>query len=251
MKSSRLSWWISEKDSGQAEAINKGFSRAKGEIVAWLNSDDLYMKDAIQKAVAVFKAKPGIGLIFSNVFSIDAESKLINVMHYGKWGLEDLMAFNIIGQPGVFIRKEALDKAGFLDSTYHYLLDHHLWLRIAEISKIEHIDDFYAAARYYPEAKNVALASEFSREAFRVVDWMKSRQEFSKIFADNRRTVMAGAYCFSARYLLDGGENVRSFHHYLKSFWYSSAYGSKRIITISLFVSWLLTLCKENERRLS
>jgi len=102
-KNTRLKWWISEKDKGQADAINKGFSRASGEIVAWLNSDDLYMKDAVEKAVGIFKVNPEIGLIFSDVFSIDAESKLINVMRYGDWGLRDLMAFNIIGQPGVFI----------------------------------------------------------------------------------------------------------------------------------------------------
>ena len=216
----RLKWWVSEKDNGQAEAINKGFSRANGEIIAWLNSDDLYMKGAVEKAVNAFEANPDIGLIFSNVFSIDANGKLINTMRYAEWGLNDLMAFNIIGQPGVFMRKEALEAAGHLDLAYHCLLDHQLWLRIAEKYKIKYVDDFFAAARFHAEAKNVAHAAGFSREAFRIVDWMKSRPELSKTFAANHRKIMAGVYRFSARYLLDGGDNRRSFNHYLKSYWF-------------------------------
>ena len=74
------------------------------------------MKGAVEKAVGIFKENPDVGLIYSDVFSIDAESKLINVMRYGDWDLRDLMAFNIIGQPGVFMRKQALEDAGYLDS---------------------------------------------------------------------------------------------------------------------------------------
>jgi glycosyltransferase involved in cell wall biosynthesis len=216
----RLRWWVSEKDKGQAEAINKGFAKANGEIVAWLNSDDLYMKGAVDKAVEVFKNCPDLGMIFSNVFSIDADGKLINTMIYGDWGLKELMAFNIIGQPGVFIRKEALEGAGCLDPVYHYLLDHHLWLRIAGKYKIKYINDFFAAARYHPNAKNVANATGFSQDAFRILNWMKTQPELTKDFTANRRMIMAGVYRFSARYLLDGGDNHGSFNHYLKSFWY-------------------------------
>ena len=182
-KNSRLKWWVSEKDKGQADAINKGFSRASGEIVAWLNSDDIYMKGAVEKAVGIFKENPDVGLIYSDVFSIDAESKLINVMRYGDWDLRDLMEFNIIGQPGVFMRKQALEDAGYLDPEYNYLLDHHLWLRIASNNKIQHVNDFFAAARFHSEAKNVAQTEGFSKDAFRIVEWMKTDPELSKIFA--------------------------------------------------------------------
>ena len=222
-RDSRIKWWISEKDNGQADAINKGFSRATGDIVAWLNSDDQYMKGAIEKAVSILSKENNLGLIYSNVFSIDAESQLINVMRYGEWGLLDLMAFNIIGQPGVFMRREALDKAGCLDPAYHYLLDHHLWLRIAKTYEIRHVDDYFAAARFHPEAKNTAQAAGFSRDAFRIIDWFKSNPEFSGIYAANRKNILAGAYRFSARYLLDGGYNFGSFKHFLKGFWYAPA----------------------------
>ncbi len=215
-KYSRLKWWVSEKDKGQADAINKGFSRATGQIVAWLNSDDIYMRGAVEKAVCTFNANPDVGLIFSDVFSIDAEGQLINVMRYGDWNLRDLMEFNIIGQPGVFIRKQALEDAGYLDQEYNYLLDHQLWLRIASTHKILHVNDFFAAARFHREAKNVAQTEGFSREAFRVIKWMRTDKKLSKIFTQDKRKIMAGAFRFSARYLMDGGENSRAFSHYLR-----------------------------------
>lgn len=218
---SRLKWWVSEKDNGQAEAINKGFSKASGEIIAWLNSDDIYMKGAVDKAVGIFKANPDVGLIFSDVFSIDAESNLINVMRYGDWNLCDLMEFNIIGQPGVFMRKQALEEAGYLDPEYDYLLDHQLWLRIASVFKIQHVTDFFAAARFHSQAKNLAQTEGFSRDAFRIVEWMKSDPKLSNFFNRHRRKIMAGAYRFSARYLMDGGDNAQAFSHYLKGFWNS------------------------------
>ena len=218
-KNNRLKWWISEKDKGQADAINKGFSRASGEIVAWLNSDDMYMKGAVEKAVGIFKDYPDVGLIFSDVFSIDAESKLINVMRYGDWNLRDLMKFNIIGQPGVFMRKRALEDAGFLNPEYNYLLDHHLWLRIASTNRIQHVNDLFAAARFHSEAKNVAHTEGFSKDAFRIVEWMKTDPKLAKIFKEDRRKIMAGAFRFSARYLMDGKENMKAFSHYLKGFW--------------------------------
>jgi len=218
-KKNRIKWWVSEKDNGQTEAINKGFSRASGEIIAWLNSDDLYMKGAVDKAVAIFNANPDVGLIFSDVFSINAEKNLINVMRYGSWNLCDLMEFNIIGQPGVFMRKQALEEAGYLDPEYDYLLDHQLWLRIASISKILHVNDFFAAARFHREAKNIKQTEGFSREAFKIVKWMKYDPKLSNIFNRHRRKIMAGAYRFSARYLMDGGDNAQAFSHYLKGFW--------------------------------
>jgi glycosyltransferase involved in cell wall biosynthesis len=226
-KNSRLKWWVSEKDKGQADAINKGFSKATGEIIAWLNSDDLYMKGTVEKAVAIFNAYPDVGLIFSDVFSIDADSRLINVMRYGDWDLRDMMAFNIIGQPGVFMRKQALDETGYLDPAYHYLLDHHLWIRIASKHKIKHVNDYFAAARFHSEAKNISQTEGFSKDAFRIVEWMKSRPELSRFYGIDRRKILAGAFRFSARYLLDGGSNLKAFNHYLKSFWYYPREASK------------------------
>ncbi len=219
----RLAWWVSEQDNGQAQAINKGLQRAKGEYIAWLNSDDMYARGALRKAVSALQADPTLGMVFSNVFSVDAENEIFNTMRYANYQLADLMAFNIIGQPGVFMRRAVLEKAGHLDADYHYLLDHQLWLRIASIAPIRYVDDYFAAARFHAEAKNVAMASEFGREAFAILDWMQAQGGLEAIFRRDKRKILAGAYRLSARYMLDGGLNAKALGHYLKSLWYHPA----------------------------
>lgn len=219
----QISWWVSEKDQGQAEAINKGFKRAKGEYVAWLNSDDMYARGAVKKAVAALMQDEKLGMVFSNVFSIDADNEVFNTMLYGNYNLADLMAFNIIGQPGVFMRRSMLEKAGYMDLDFHYLLDHQLWLRMAENAPIKYIDDYFAAARFHAQAKNVALAAEFGREAFAVVEWMRKQPELEHVFQQNFSRILSGAYRLSARYLLDGGSSAKASGHYLKSLWYHPA----------------------------
>jgi hypothetical protein len=81
------------------------------------------------------------------------------------------------------------------------------------------VNDYFAAARFHSEAKNVTQTEGFSQDAFRIVEWMKTDPELARIFAKDRRKILAGAFRLSARYLLDGGENVRALSHYLKSFW--------------------------------
>jgi glycosyltransferase involved in cell wall biosynthesis len=83
----RLAGWISEEDSGQAEAINKGFERATGEIVAWINSDDYYLPGAIRSAVEALEAHPECGFVYGDAVSINGAGEPFNVMNCGDWGL--------------------------------------------------------------------------------------------------------------------------------------------------------------------
>lgn len=213
----RLAWWVSEKDRGQADAINKGLRRASGELIAWLNSDDVYLEDAVTQAVQALNNNPDVGLIYSDVLSIDAHTRVFNAMRYGAWDLEDLMSFRIIGQPGVFFRRNVLEQAGFLDPSYQYLMDHHLWLRIASVSDICHLDGFLAAARYHADAKNVAQAAHFGREAMRIVQWMAGNPALEKKYQKNKHRILSGAHRFSARYLMDAGQIPQAISQYIQA----------------------------------
>lgn len=201
----RLAWWISEADRGQAEAIGKGLERARGEIVAWLNSDDLYLPGAVGQAVAALQAHPQAGLVYGNALTIDGQGRPINRLVFPEWGLEELASFRVICQPAVFARRAALEGVGGLDRTYHYLMDHQAWLRIATIAPLIHRPAFWAAARFHPAAKNVARAAEFGGEVFRILEWMGSQPELAPLVARKRRKVLAGARRLNARYLLEGG----------------------------------------------
>jgi len=202
----RLAYWISEKDSGQAEAINKGFVRAGGEILAWLNSDDYYLPNTISAVVKCFEENPEVVMVYGDMLAVDGDGQTINVLKYKQLSLQDLLCFQIIGQPSVFFRRSALEKTGLLDTTFHFMLDHHLWIRLAQQGRILHVPQVWSAARYHAQAKNRAKAAEFGREAFRVLDWAENQPALAESISGAERRALASANRYDARYLLDGGQ---------------------------------------------
>ncbi len=203
----RLAWWTSEKDSGQAEAINKGMQRARGEIVAWLNSDDVYLPGAVAGAVKAFAAHPQAVLVYGDTRAIDAQGQTLNRLHYPQLTLEDLLCYEIIGQPAVFMRRSAYQAAGGLDPSYHFMLDHQLWIKIALQGEIVHINEEWAAARYHPQAKNRAQATGFAHEAYRLLDWAQAEPALQPALRRVGSRARAAAERVNARYLLDDGQS--------------------------------------------
>jgi GT2 family glycosyltransferase len=204
----RLAYWASEKDRGQAEAINKGFARATGEILAWLNSDDYYLPHTISAVVKCFEQNPDVVMVYGDMLAVNGNGQTINVIKYKQLSLEDLLCLQIIGQSSVFFRRSALEKTGLLDTSFHFMLDHHLWIRLAQQGKILHVPQIWSAARYHAEAKNRARAAEFGREAFRVLDWVKTQPGLAESVSGMERRARASAHRYDARYLLDGGQPV-------------------------------------------
>ncbi len=235
----RLAYWVSEKDRGQAEAINKGFARAHGEIVAWLNSDDTYLPGAVTAAVKAFDEHPEAVLVYADMLAVDEHGQTTNTLKYQQLTLEDLLCFQIIGQPAVFMRRSALEKAGGLDLTFHFLLDHLLWIRIAEQGRIVHINQTWAAARYHAEAKNRAKAAEFGREAFRILETVERDSNLAPAFAKVRKRATASAHRVDARYLLDGGQPAAALSAWMRALVIHPPTALKRM---NIFVSTLLNL---------
>lgn len=204
----RLAYWISEKDKGQAEAINKGFARANGEILAWLNSDDYYLLNTVSVAVRCFEQNPDVVMVYGDMLAVDGEGQTTNILRFKQLSLEDLLCFQIIGQSSVFFRRSALEKAGPLETSFQFMLDHHLWIRLAQQGRILHVPQIWSAARYHPQAKNRARAAEFGREAFRVLDWAKGQPGLAETVTRVNRRAHASVHRYDARYLLDGGQNL-------------------------------------------
>jgi glycosyltransferase involved in cell wall biosynthesis len=214
---SRLAGWVSEKDKGQADGINKGLAKATGEIIGWLNSDDLYYPGAIAGAVEAFRLHPEASIVFSDVESIDEHRTAFNLMRYGDWKLPELMTFHIIGQPGVFMRRAVLEQATYLDLNYNYLLDVQLWLRMAAIAEPFYVPGaVWAAARIHSDAKNVAHAKEFGAEAFRLAKWLCEDKRFYPLSAKLFNKIWAGAYRLNAFYLVEAGQFKPALRSYAK-----------------------------------
>lgn len=220
----RLAYWVSEPDRGQAEAINKGFARAQGEIIGWLNSDDLYLPGAVQAAVQALESDPTLVFVYGDALSIDGQGKPFNIQRFPQYTLADLLGFRIICQPAVFMRRSALEQAGMLDLSYHFLLDHQLWLRLAARGPIRHLPQILAAARHHPAAKNVAQADRFGAEARRIAEWLPTYPALAAQAQQYARQVRAGAYRLSARYLLDGDQPAAALRDYFQAFLASPAF---------------------------
>ena len=232
-----LAWWLSEKDSGQGEAINKGLARANGEIIAWLNSDDYYLPNAISSAVKLFQEHPDVLLVYGDMLAVDEKGQTFNVLKYKQLTLEDLLCFQIIGQPAVFFRREAYEQAGGLDTTFHFLLDHHFWIRIAQHGQILHVSQIWAAARYHSEAKNRLKAAEFGREAFRILDWAKGQPGLAETLTGVERRARASAHRVDARYLLDAGHAPAALRAWFRALF---IHPPTALARLNLFVSALL-----------
>jgi glycosyltransferase involved in cell wall biosynthesis len=214
----RLSWWVSEKDSGQSEAINKGFQRARGEIVGWLNSDDIYLPGAVSAAVEAFRSNPTAGLVYGDALAIDADGRQFNIMHARQYTLPDLLAFKIICQPAAFMRRSVLQQVNYLNPDYHLLMDALLWMNMARHAPLFYVRQTWAAARYHEAAKNRTRGAAYGREARFLIDDLRSRPEFADVIAQNEKIIHAGVHRFDAFYLTDANLPGQALRAYARAF---------------------------------
>ena len=147
--------YISEKDNGQSDAINKGFRMAHGEIVAWLNSDDVYEPDCIEKAVEEFIKNDKVGLVYGDGYIIDEFSNKLKIFEYTQefdfWKLVNF--WDYIMQPATFFKRKTLQDVGYLDENLHYCMDWDLWIKLAAVSEVKYIPELLACSREYGETK--------------------------------------------------------------------------------------------------
>jgi len=173
------------------------------------------------------------------MLAVDENGATFNTLTYKQLTLEDLLCFQIIGQPAVFMRRSALQKTSGLDLSFHFLLDHLLWIQIAKHGRILHVDQTWAAARYHAEAKNRAKAAEFGREAFRILDVVEKDQSLSPILSSIHRRARASAHRVDARYLLDGGLPAQALVAWMRALF---IHPPTALARMNLLVSSLLNL---------
>lgn len=166
--------YLSEPDQGQSDAINKGFARATGEILAWLNSDDLYLPGALDLACRAMH-QAHVRWAFGQCRIIDEQDRQIRrvITAYKnrlsrRYSLRRLLTKSFIPQPATFFRRDLLQEVGGLDARYHYAMDYDLWLRFARVAEPEFLPYDLAAFRWHGGSKSGSNYRRVAKEALSV-----------------------------------------------------------------------------------
>ncbi|TGM60648.1 glycosyltransferase family 2 protein [Leptospira vanthielii] len=144
--------FYSEKDSGQTNAINKGWKLAIGNIVAWLNSDDVYLPSAVSKILNEF-GKSDFYALYAIGIHIDKNDNLIEFYPVETYSFARLLDYCIICQPTVFIRRDVLEKVGFLNESLGFCMDYEYWIRVAKVFEFSFLNEPIACTRIHENTK--------------------------------------------------------------------------------------------------
>jgi glycosyltransferase involved in cell wall biosynthesis len=165
----RLAWWVSEKDKGQTDAINKGFTHANGDILAWLNSDDTYQPHAITEAVEFLQTHPDAGMVYGDTNFIDENGHTIGRFPAAQTDLRRLrQGYVHIPQQASFWRANLWKQVGPLDPSFYFAMDYDLWVRLAAITPLQYTPQLWANFRLHTQGKTIAADDRCWPEMLRV-----------------------------------------------------------------------------------
>jgi glycosyltransferase involved in cell wall biosynthesis len=153
-----LTYWISEKDKGQSHAINKGFQKSTGEILAWLNSDDTYLPEALYKVVKSFEQNPEADLIFGNIYFINENGKEIGELRFTRFDFDTLIyEGGNLHQTGTFWTRNIYKRVGGINPNYKFCMDYDFFCKVAEMGRLFYIKDYFANFRIHTNAKSSTI----------------------------------------------------------------------------------------------
>jgi glycosyltransferase involved in cell wall biosynthesis len=166
----QIAYWESTPDKGQTDAINKGFNRAQGKYLAWINSDDVYHPGAFEEAAKFLDMNPDVGLVYSDCTFIDAADREIGQFPAAQTDYRRLRRGYVhIPQQASFFRADLWRKVGPLDPSFYFAMDYDLWVRLAKDATLKYLPGrTWASFRLHGDAKTIEADSRCWPEMLRV-----------------------------------------------------------------------------------
>jgi glycosyltransferase involved in cell wall biosynthesis len=163
-------WWVSKRDDGQAAAINRGLGEASGDILAFLNSDDIYYPRTLEAVAEYFERNPGCLVLYGDADHLNADGSIMEPYYTEPWNYDRLQEVCFLCQPAVFWRREIIERFGLLDDRLHFALDYEYWLRIGKHAPFHHLKGrVLAGSRLHADTKTLSQRTKAHREILSVV----------------------------------------------------------------------------------
>jgi glycosyltransferase involved in cell wall biosynthesis len=175
--------YFSLPDHGAADAINKGWRLASGDICAWLSADDTYLPDAVQNVVAAFQSDPAVGMVYGNGLWTNASGTVLGQYPTSPRAVQSLDRECQICQPAAFVRRTALERVNLLDAGLSSAFDYDLWIRISACTELMHLDRVLATSRLHSANKTLGERKRSLAEAARVQKKNFGYAAFESVYA--------------------------------------------------------------------
>ncbi len=217
-----ISYWMSERDKGQSEAINKGFKRATGEIQTWLNCDDTYVPGSLYAAARYLEDHPRVGFVYGDCEWFDEAGRTTRLFKGRPFSLETALQRSYICQPASFVRKWLIDKIGLLDESLHYVMDTEWWFRMARHDEqgLKYLPMVLARYRRWSGAKTMRVNHvAYYREAVGVYEKAVDALPMGNPIKDRRFSLLLNLYLALMQAYLANGDVTGAeacFHDLLK-----------------------------------
>lgn len=171
--------WISEPDRGQTHAVNKGLSRATGDIVCWINGDDAVIPEAIDRAVGHFAAHPDTQVVYGGLDFIDADGRTRREYRPAAWSFRRyLLLGDYIPTPSILFRRTRFEEIGFLDERWADAADYDFYLRLMHKTKVDRLRDAHVRFRYRADSKTGRQVEVQQSEALNIrLEWARTRRQ--------------------------------------------------------------------------
>ncbi len=245
----KLTWFV-ETGTNQSKAINIGWQQSIGDIIAWINSDDIYYPGTLNLVGEYFYQHPDVDMLYGEADYINRDGDILRPYPTQNFNFPALLRFteNYIPQTATFLRRDVLDKVGFLDESLDYVMDFDFWLRIGLSCKIGYVNKKFGALRLHTDAKSVAFLSMFGGELIKVYKRFFSNINLPIEILKLKKDAMANIYNRAADCAFWGKDYAKARVYAMKS-WRIRAWPPRVLwlwIALGNFGGFLTQLKKKN-----